>query len=71
MNSYEVIKYYDFVKTYGLIKNSDFVKAYKPEEKYKVLKSYEVRPTCDSIVNQKDVAKDWARKTNIIEEKLQ
>ncbi|MHC5099547.1 hypothetical protein ACYSNN_06835 [Peptoniphilus genitalis] len=49
MNSYEVIKYYDFVKTYGLIKISGFMKAYKPEEKYKVLKSREVRPACDFV----------------------
>lgn len=71
MNSYEVIKSYDFVKTYDLIKNSGFVKAYKPEEKYKVLKSREVRPVCDFVKTQKVLTKECPRKTCIIEEKLQ
>lgn len=47
------------------------MKAYKPEEKYKVLKSHEVRPACDSIRNQKVLTKECTRKTCIIEEKLQ
>ena len=71
MKSYSFIKFYGFVKTYDLIKNSGFVKAYKLEEKYKVLKSREVRPACDSIRNQKVLTKDCPRKTYIIEEKLQ
>lgn len=71
MKSYEVINSYGLVKTYDLIKNSDFVKAYKPKEKYKVLKSHEVRPACDSIRNQKVLTKECTRKTCIIEEKLQ
>lgn len=71
MKSYELIKSYGLVKTYDLIKNSGFVKACKLEEKYKVLKSREVRPACDSIVNQKVLNKECPRKTYIIEEKLQ
>lgn len=67
MKSYEVINSYGLVKTYDLIKNSDFVKAYKPKEKYKVLKSHEVRPACDFIINQKVLTKDWVGKTYIIE----
>lgn len=70
MKSYEVIKSYDFVKTYDLIKNSGFVKAYKPEEKYKVLKSHEVRPACDSIRNQKVLTKECPRKTCINRRKI-
>lgn len=65
------MKSYGFVNTYDLIKNSDFVEAYKPEEKYKVLKSREMRPACYSIRNQKVLTKDCSRKTYIIEEKLQ
>lgn len=71
MKSYGFIKSYGLVKTYDLIKNSGFVNAYKLEEKYKVLKSHEVRPACDSIRNQKVLTKECTRKTYIIEEKLQ
>lgn len=67
MKSYGFIKSYGLVKTYDLIKNSGFVNAYKLEEKYKVLKSHEVRPACDSIRNQKVLTKDWVGKTYIIE----
>lgn len=71
MKSYAFIKSYGLVKTYDLIKNSGFVKAYKLEEKYKVLKSREVRPACDFVKTQKVLTKDCPRKTYIIEEKLQ
>lgn len=67
MKSYSFIKSYDFVKTYDLIKNSGFVKAYKPEEKYKVLKSREVRLACDFVKTQKALTKECPRKTYIIE----